>query len=251
MHPLRALLVAALALTSGCNFIFNPDGDGILRCDNPDDCDAPLFDVLADNRSQSACGAGGAAAGDFTKSADNKVCSIVDKEDVSCDPADVGADTPFGVAHAEAEKQAGAYKSCLTLGLANGSAGCPPTSDGSCDAGLVARTYNVLTPDDTVEEREVCAPKGVNAIEPNSALVGFDVRDQHCRAYFCDESFVCNRSKGRCVRCDPDGIYGEGGCGELYFNGTPSTVYKDGECPDKSTDGSTYFGAVVMAPVGP
>ena len=42
----------------------------------------------------------------------------------------------------------------------------------------------------------MCAPKGVDAVAPNSAIRQFDVLDQHCRSYFCDDSFVCNRGSG-------------------------------------------------------
>lgn len=256
MHLLRALLVASAALSLGCNFIFNPDGDGILRCDNADDCEVPLAAALEDERGQPACGAGGQAAGDFTQSADNKVCSVIDKEDVSCDPNKVGAETPFGLLYAEASAQTGLYKACISD--QKGTLGCPPTSSGKCDSGLEVRMYNANTGDKdnpSPEAREICVPAGSIGVEPNPALLAWDVRDQHCRSYFCDESFVCARGNGgssgfRCVRCDPKEVYGDGGCGELLIQGKASSVYDDdGTCEEKASDGKTHFGPIpVLAP---
>lgn len=266
MH-LRASLVAsaALALTSllGCNFILNPDGDGILRCDNPDDCDVPLADALADDRGQSRCGAAGGGGGGFTESQDNKVCSVVDKEDVSCNPSTfMGNDQiPVAKAYNEAIAQTGVYTTCIPEDF--GKVGCAPSGT-TCEAGLEVRTYQSLSGDadnPEVSEQKVCTPKGVAAVTANSALKGFDVLDQHCRSYFCDDAFVCNRGSGtssgwRCTRCDPEKAYGNGGCGTMYLQGAASTVYTSGDalgtgCEERANFDKTDFGPIVPAPAGP
>jgi hypothetical protein len=256
-----ALAVTALASLFACNFILNPDGDGIIRCDNPDDCDVPLSAALADDRGQSRCAAAGGGGGGFTQSQDNKVCSVVDKEDVPCNPASYeNNDTvPVAKTYNEAIGQ-GVYTACAPEDF--GKAGCAPNG-GSCDAGLEVRTYQALSGDKDnpdVTEQKVCAPKGVPAVGANGALVGFDVLDQHCRSYFCDDAFVCDRGSGtssgwRCVRCDPDAAYGNGGCGTMYLRGAPSTVYTadlgGDACADVAGGDKTNFGPVVEAPTTP
>lgn len=261
MHLLlRVTFVASVALSSlGCNFIFNPDGDGVLRCDNADDCDAPLFDALADQRGQSACG-GGQGSSDFNQAQTGKVCSVIDKEDVSCDPNVAAPESPFAVRYAEATSDANSivYKACLSD--EKGTLGCQPLSSGTCMQGT-PRTYTLTVGEydnPTVEERTICAPDGVDAVEPNDSLLGWDVLDQHCRSYFCDESFVCNRGRGaaafRCVRCDPSKAYGQGGCGTMMLEGAVSTVYTadlgGAACLDTADGTKTQFGPAV-APKAP
>ncbi|MCY1012374.1 hypothetical protein OV079_43930 [Nannocystis pusilla] len=260
--PIRSLVASALfavVASLGCNFIMNPDGDGVFRCDNPDDCDVPLQDALADKRTQSRCAAAGGGGGGFTQSQDNKVCSVLDKEDVSCNPAPYANDdsVPVAKAYNDALDEGGAYSCAQEL---YGSAGCPPNGS-TCNEGLELRTYETLSGDaDNPEQTEarVCAPKGVAAVAGNSAVRGFDVLDQHCRSYFCDDAFVCNRGSGtssgwRCVRCDPDKAYGNGGCGTMYLQGAPSTVYTadlgGDACDDVASADKTEFGPVVPAPV--
>lgn len=263
--PIRSLVASALfavVASLGCNFIMNPDGDGIFRCDNPDDCDVPLQAELADDRGQSRCAAAGGGGGGFTQSQDNKVCSLVDREDVSCNPSAIMSDPeiPVAKAYAEAQKQNGAYASCIIEDY--GTAGCPPNGS-TCNTGLEVRTYQSLSGDaDNPEQMEfkVCAPKGVDVVAPNTATRQFDVLDQHCRSFFCDESFVCNRGSGtssgwRCVRCDPEKAYGNGGCGTMYLQGAPSTVYTDDlggdACESTANFDKTDFGPVVQAPAPP
>lgn len=260
MHLLRASLVASalLALLPGCNFIFNPDGDGVIRCDNADDCDAPLQAALSDARGQSACGAAGGAGSDFNQSVDNKVCSIVDREDISCNPEVlIGSSGPIGKALEAVDKNADSYDACTSDRF--GTIGCPPAS-GTCMQGK-PRQYTSVSGVDAAgadlqgTERTICAPDGADAVEPNGALEGWDVLDQHCRSYFCDESFVCARGKGsadyKCRRCDPELPYGAGGCGTMYIYGAASTVYVDAACPAKADADATEFGPVVpaMAPM--
>jgi hypothetical protein len=254
MHLLRVSLVASalLAFLPACNFIFNPDGDGVIRCDNADDCDAPLQAALSDKRGQSACGAAGGGGSDFNQSVDNKVCSIVDREDVSCNPEVLIARTgTIAKVLEDAAKQADSYDACTSDRF--GTLGCPPAG-GTCTQGVV-RTYTSVTGNDAASadqsgtERKICAPDGVAAVEPNGALESWDVLDQHCRSFFCDESFVCSRGKGsadyKCRRCDPELPYGAGGCGTMFIYGAASTVYVDGTCLETANADETEFGPVV------
>lgn len=247
---LRASLVASAFFALGCNFILNPDGDGVLRCDNADDCDEPLADALADGRGQSQCAGAGGAGGGFTQSQDNKVCSIVDFDDVSCDFAENSANEgkAYYDTFNEAVGQSGVYTTCPLE--KEGTLGCEAAGS-TCTEGQ-AVTLQVIADEEgrTQEERTFCSPGNADrpAIEPSLSLKGQDVLDQHCRSYFCDESFVCNRASRRCVRCDPERAFGVGGCGELYMNGKPSTVYAESTCPDTANEDATNFGPVVQAP---
>ncbi|MFY0538575.1 hypothetical protein [Nannocystis pusilla] len=174
--PIRSLVASALfavVASLGCNFIMNPDGDGVFRCDNPDDCDVPLADALSDKRGQSRCAAGGGGGGGFTQSQDNKVCSVLDKEDVSCNPAPYANDdsVPVAKAYNDALDEGAAYSCAQEL---YGSAGCPPNGS-TCNEGLELRTYETLSGDaENPEQTEVrvCAPKGVAAVAGNSAVRG-------------------------------------------------------------------------------
>ncbi len=78
--------------------------------------------------------------------------------------------------------------------------------------------------------------------------VGRDVKDQFCRAYFCDDRFVCSHrtSTPRCVSCDPIRFFGLGGCATLYVQGQPSSVYLDveqsGNCAGDLPSSQIEFG---------
>lgn len=259
MHLLlRSFVASALLLSaSGCNFIFNPDGDGVLRCDNADDCDAPLYDALSDQRGQSACG-GGQGSSNFNETQTGKVCSVIDKEDVSCDPNGARGNFLAAAEAAQVVADAGTYKPCLSG--QKGTLGCPPLSSGTCMQGT-PRTYTALVAKGTdtpvAEERMICAPDGVaDAVEPNDGLARWDVLDQHCRSYFCDEDFVCARGKGaaayHCVRCDPKKPYGDGGCGTMILQGAVSTMYTadlgGSVCEATADTEKTDFGTPVAAP---
>jgi hypothetical protein len=99
--------------------------------------------------------------------------------------------------------------------------GCAPrATDPTCDDGLEVIEGLCDDPD---------AP--FPAINPSqvglSDIAGQDVLDQLCRFYFCDQSYICDRTgtKPLCRACDPTKPYGMGGCGTLYIQGEPSHVY--------------------------
>jgi hypothetical protein len=245
-----ALSLAGLALLPACNFIFNPaKSDSVIRCKNATECeDEPFFlDALSTQRVDASCGAPG-GSGSFTESNTNQVCSVVDKASVSCQLDMFAEDTPGFQAYASAMTEAGAYAACSAE--RRGSLGCPPRATGTaCDAG----EPNVFG---------VC-DDGSGAwplYQPTGELIGQDVLDQHCRSYFCDENFVCDRGNFQCRRCtevedagDAAEALGNGACADLALLGKRSTVYQSegqlgDDCPMQSDVDDTRFGAVVMSP---
>ena len=238
-----AILTATFAGT-GCNFILNPaNSDEVVRCKKTTEWEpeAKIFEVLGSNRVDAACSAPGGGGGGFTSSKTNQVCSVVDKASVSCDPA-VFMKGPFYDAWERANTNKAAYAVCPADKL--GTLGCAPTFSGSCSAGLEVNNFGV------------CDDGAGLPLFPASdpELFGQDVKDQHCRSYFCDESFVCNGKTNKCIRCDPDkdavGDLGQGACGEQALQGKRSTVYKsatelEDSCPDSSDAEMTVFGPPV------
>jgi hypothetical protein len=246
-----ALVVAAAALP-GCNFILNPEhSDDILRCGNAIDCEAfpEIADAVSSNRVQANCNAPSSDAGvDISKANENQVCSVVDKE-VSCAMASYGgtedagnseSDNPYVMAFTTAVSRIGLYVACDVANL--GVRGCKPMN-GACGSGLAVNRFGVC--DDPNAD--------LLAYEANVELKGQDVRDQFCRSFFCSEEFACAASDdGKtylCRRCDDKKAIGEGGCGDLYFNGVRSTVYTESECPASSEAKKTSFGEVPPSPM--
>ncbi len=237
------LVLLSLFASTGCNFILNPaNSDDVIRCKNTTECEKEDFFIptLREGRTDASCGAPGGAMS-FTSSKENQVCSLVDKGGVSCGSDNLPAGD-FADAVEEADKNSGAYSPCV--GDKKGTLGCPTLSSGTCAAGLKPNKFG--TCDDG---------KGLPLIASTDAYALQDVKDQHCRSYFCDDSFVCNSETSKCVRCDEDlgtdGI-GKGACGDLALGGVRSTVYfsqekLEAECPDTSKFETTQFGPVVVA----
>ena len=103
------------------------------------------------------------------------------------------------------------YAACDATQL--GAMGCPPNG-GACNQGLAENDAGLCDDDDPA------TPRAVQLEDPE--LVGLDVRDQFCRSYFCDDRFVCDPGSNNCVLCDPDELYGEGGCGQVWIAGARS-----------------------------
>lgn len=235
----RALLVVAAGttlLTSGCNFIFNPaKSDDVIRCKNATECeqDEVFADVLATERVDASCKAPASGPGGFTSAKNNLVCSTVDKASVSCDAEAFADDTPLRMAWDIAQANKSVYNCAIDK---KGTNGCP-SLNGSCDSGKAPNAFDVC--DDGSGKHPLANP---------TELIAQDVLDQHCRSYFCDDSFVCKSNK--CVRCDEDDAPGEGGCADYAPLGKISTVYTDvaDECPPASDADDTIIGAPVVAP---
>ena len=240
-----AASVIATLIGTGCNFIFNPENsDEVIRCKNTTECEQEsyFFERLGTDRFDANCSAPGGAGGDFTSSKTNQVCSVVDKASVSCDPA-VFAKGPFFEAWERAMANAAAYTACSGDQL--GTLGCAPTFSGTCSTGLSVNGYGVCDDDMGMPVYAGSDPD----------LFGQDVKDQHCRSYFCDESFVCNGRTNKCIRCDESkdaiGDVGQGACGELAIQGQRSTVYQDDAtlekaCLETSDAEMTAFGKPVV-----
>ncbi len=241
-----ALAFGLLSTATGCNFILNPaNSDEVIRCKNATECerDSYFAKSLATKRTDASCDAPGSGGGGFTSSKTNQVCSIIDRTDVSCDPT-ILMKGKFYDAWEQAMMNAGAYTDCP--GAMKGSLGCAAKDSGGCNAGLSKNELGVC--DD---------PKSPNPLYnyKSEDLFGQDVKDQHCRSYFCSDEFVCSNagSSPKCVRCDPDAEIGQGGCGELALAGKRSTVYQSEAqlkdvCLDAADPEATVFGDAVAAP---
>ncbi|MEZ4384471.1 MAG: hypothetical protein R3A79_24295 [Nannocystaceae bacterium] len=237
----RVTLVAAVALAAaplaGCSAIFNPENsDDVLRCGNALECEAHdvIANAVADNRRQAQCKSPASdGSGDISQSNEDQVCSVTDAE-IGCDPESQNLMHPYRVIYDAAANSNGIYTTCAEE--RRGSVGCKPTLQGMCDAGLATNAFGVCD----IPESDT------PAVEPSSDLAGFDVRDQYCRSFFCDEAFVCDGSgpKPICRRCDPDAPIGEGGCAVLYVAGAPSTIYADPNegCEDVAKTDEVDFG---------
>lgn len=242
-----AIFTATFAGT-GCNFILNPaNSDEVIRCKNTSECERESFfaEALNTERVDASCGAPASGGGDISSSKTNQVCSVVDRASVSCDPS-VFSKGPFYDAWERANTNKAAYVPCSGEKL--GTFGCAPTFNGSCTAPLKVNGYGVCD--------DGSGPDLFPAGDPE--LFGQDVKDQHCRSFFCDADFVCNGKTNKCIRCDPDkdtvDDLGQGACGDLALQGVRSTVYQSdedltGECLDASNIDLTMFGPpVAVAP---
>jgi hypothetical protein len=232
MTTSRIPAVLALALVSlaafgvSCTAILAPRDD-VQRCGTADDCDP-----TGDNRYVPVCKFDDANL-DLDALSVEKICVADFKPSVGCDPGSyTNPEHPFSVANTELGV-ASRYDVC-DAATQLGTRGCPPAG-GSCNEGLVENVVGLC--DDTDED----TPMVVQA--DTEELVGQDVRDQFCRSFFCDDRFVCDPGSNFCVLCDPDEVYGEGGCGEIWVAGERSCVY-DVDCDDDPdvTDESVTFG---------
>jgi hypothetical protein len=245
ISPVFAATLTATLIGTGCNFILNPaNSDEVIRCKNTTECEQEsfFFEALNTNRVDASCAAPASGGGDISSSKTNQVCSVVDKVSVSCDPA-VFAKGPFYDAWERAMDNANAYAPCAGDQL--GTLGCAPTFNGACATGLEVNDFGVC--DDGT---------GLPLYAGSTAeLFGQDVKDQHCRSYFCDDSFVCNAGTNKCIRCDSskDELkdLGKGACADLAIQGQRSTVYQDEDtlkatCQDASDAEMTAFGPPVV-----
>lgn len=223
---LALALVSLAALGSSCTAILAPRDD-VQRCGTADDCEP-----TGDNRYVSVCKFDEEAA---LESLDvDKICVADFKPSVGCNPGSyTKPDHPFATKFNELADSA-RYAACDSA-TQLGTMGCPPAG-GACNQGLVENDAGLCDDDDPA------TPKVVQLEDPE--LVGLDVRDQFCRSFFCDNRFVCDPGSNLCVLCDPDELYGEGGCGEVWIAGARSCVYEDGgACEGEDvTDEKVTFG---------
>jgi len=234
-RPLACLSLLAAGFALGaCTAILVPgDDEVIIRCDLSSDC--PELD---DNRHVAVC----VLPEDLPANAD-KVCSS-DFATVRCGGAAYGVGHSLTDTYLAAVSDPTRYAACPPALL--GQRGCGPTPDGACAEGLIENVYGTCDDPDAA-----VFSIGAGQLELDDAL-GHDVQDQFCRAYFCDERFVCSHrsEQPRCVICERERFFGRAGCGVLYLQGQPSSVYLDaaahGNC-----EGDQPLAEIAFGPISP
>lgn len=219
---------------TGCSAILKPNDD-VERCGNAEDCSP-----TGDNRYVPICKFDDENTGLDTTKVD-KIC-VADFKSIGCDPSQY-----TGTSMANNFKDTAEDATCVDLGCSDenaGKPGCRPaqgTSD--CQFG---------SPDDD----GFCGDPDADQPVIPAVFLGDDelkqdqhVRDQFCKSYFCDDTFVCN-AQSKCEQCDPEKPFGQGGCGIVYAEGAPAKVYVLGgdledQCAgeDVQADEPAVFGA--------
>lgn len=231
-----ALLLLAGFTASACTAILVPDeeDDGVERCNNSEDCKE-----IDDNRYVAQC-----VHADGQPENTDKVC-VADLEKIPCGDVYDG-EHPLSMAIDAAEAAKAAYGQCSTEN--RGKRGCPPMDGGVCNEGLEINNATG-TCDDPDDPLPAIYPPSVGGVE----IAGQDAKDQFCRWYFCDETMVCVQSGSQelCRPCsgkNPDD-FGDGGCGEIYIQGEPSSIYLDadaGNCSGNRSTTEAEFGPAPM-----
>lgn len=215
MSRIPAVLSLALgALTifgSSCTLILAPRDD-VQRCGSADDCDP-----TGDNRYVPICKFDDENS-DLDSSVVDKICVADFRPNLGCDPQTYTdpAET-YLTAFMELSDSA-RYTGCENNA---GALGCQPLAGDNCQGDLEVNDLGVCDDDNPNTPRAYRAD--------TTELFGQDVRDQFCRAYFCDDRFVCDTTTNLCVLCDDGEVPGEGGCGELYVDNQPSCAYQDAD----------------------
>lgn len=240
----RRRILSALSLfvgftVSACAAFYVPDvdDDGVQRCNTSEDCEK-----IDDNRYIPQC-----IYGEGQPENSSKVCAA-DYAQISCGGEAYNADHPLSEAYADAVAAKAAYGQCSEEN--RGKRGCQPNS-GVCNDGLEINnaTGACDVPNPTIP---ALYPPSVGGVE----IAGQDAKDQFCRWYFCDETFVCARAGTRelcqpCSGTDPDD-YGRGACGQIYIQGEPSPIYTDGvegaNCNGDLKTDEALFGSAPTTP---
>lgn len=229
----------AMAFTvSACAAFYVPDedDDNVQRCNTTEDCDD-----LGDNRYVAQC-----VYGEDQPENSSKICAA-DFDQVECGGEVYNADHPLSVAYAEAVANKAAYGQCTDEN--KGKRGCAPRAlndpMGQCDEGLQLSNEAGGICDDPDDPIPAVYPPEVGGVD----IAGQDAKDQFCRWYFCDETFVCAKRGSRelCQPCSGTNPadYGSGACGELYVQGEPSPIYTslaDANCNGKHGSDEADFG---------
>lgn len=235
----RRRFISALSLfigftVSACAAFYVPDekDDGVQRCNNGEDCDP-----IDDNRYVAVC-----VYGEDQPENSSKVCAVDFDTKIECGAESYDGNHPLSIAYADAVANKGAYGQCSDDN--QGKRGCAPKA-GMCNEGLKINNASGIC-DDPDDPIPAVYPPDVGGVD----IAGQDAKDQFCRWYFCDETFVCATvgQKEVCQPCsgtDPED-YGDGACGQLYVQGEPSPIYT-------SLDGANCEGrlATTEAQFGP
>lgn len=216
------VIAVACAMGTACSLILKPD-DKVERCGTADDCSP-----TGDERYVPICKFDEENT-DLDSTKIDKIC-VADFKSIGCDP-----DQYTGQSMSNGFKEAFENDACVDLGCddANlGKIGCPAPSGGGCDSGLDLEDGYCVDPD-------ADQPVITIGFVADNDLDGQHVKDQFCKSYFCDDTFVCDNSiDSKCRPCDPDKPYGEGGCGLVYSNGAPARIYVLGEDLEDDCGGS-------------
>ena len=232
LFPAFTLLAGFLA--SACTAILVPDetDDGVVRCNNSEDCPD-----TGDNRYIAQC-----VYGEGQPETSDKVCAA-DFDDIPCGGEFYNGDHPLSVAYQDALDAKAFYGSCSEEN--RGKRGCQPQAGGVCNDGLQIDNESGIC-DDPDDPIPAIFPPNVGGID----IAGQDAKDNFCRWYFCDESFVCARAGSRelCQPCVPGREFGEGGCGTLYIQGEPSPIYTPADAGNCGGDQATTEASFGPAP---
>ena len=195
-------------------YVPNEEDDNVQRCNTTEDCDD-----TGDNRYVAQC-----VYGEGQPENSSKVCAADFDRKIACGGEDYNGDHPLSIAYADAVANKGAYGQCSDEN--RGKRGCAPKDGGLCNEPLQLNNASGVC-DDPDDPIPAVYPPDVGGVE----IAGQDAKDQFCRWYFCDETFVCAKSGSRevCLPCsgtDPED-YGDGACGQLYIQGEPSPIYQD------------------------
>lgn len=235
LFPALLLLVGFTASACAAFYVPDVDDDLVQRCNTSEDCDP-----IDDNRYVAQC-----VFGEGQPENSDKVCAADIDRDIVCGEMAYDVNHPLSVAYEDAVAAKAAYGQCSEENY--GKRGCPPM-DGACDDPLEINNASG-TCDDLDDPIPAIYPPGVGGID----IAGQDAKDQFCRWYFCDETMVCvpSGSKQVCRPCsgkDPDD-FGDGGCGEIYIQGEPSSIYMDadaGNCNGNRATTEAEFGPAPM-----
>lgn len=217
--PVLSLILAGFA----CSLtVPGENQDGVIRCDNVDECPEPSRDMY-----EAVC-----KWGEGQDEGSPKVC-WEDFKSVSCGSNTKDADLRDALDNAKAKEAD--YVGCPD-GV-TGEPSCPPNEgEPRCNA------------DGAVVIDKVCSgPDGEPAVPATKDLAGRDLRDSYCATFFCDKEWVCapavgGGDAGQCALCDDDKPVGEGGCGRIYVNGEVSIGYADmpAACDDENGGDGTF-----------
>lgn len=234
----RALLLFAGFTASACTAILVPDkdDDGVIRCNNSGECP-----TLQDNRYVSQC-----VYGEGQEQSTSKVC-VADFAEINCKPEAYDGMHPYVVAYEDATDNASKsqYVGCTAENI--GKQGCGFNIMTQCAAGLAPNDNDICDDTDPNTPEAISPPKVIKDVQ----AAGQDVADQFCAWRFGDENWVCDTTapsgKWLCRDCDPAKEFGQGGCGQLYLQGAPSTVYTD--LADANYDGDKEDVEVTFGPI--
>lgn len=204
-----AVLASVLASGLGCSVILKPNDD-VERCGSADDCSP-----TGDERYVPICKFDDENT-DLDTTKVDKIC-VADYKSIGCDPSQY-----TGTSMQNGFKETAETAACIDISCATedaGKAGCRPSTDG-CANGLQVDEDSGLCVDPDADQPTI----GPAYLTDNDLPKDQPVRDQFCKSFFCDDTFVCNAQQ-KCQPCDPDKEYGQGGCGLVYDAGAPAKIY--------------------------